>query len=312
MKHDDHVFIIILNYCSHEDTIGCIKAVRSIDYSYLSLLVIDNASPGDGVEKIREILTNQEFLRLKKNRGYSGGNNEGIRLALARGADFVLILNPDTRVPPDIVDVAIDIFRRDSRVGALNTIQLKADGKTIDEKFSQGVLVPAGITASQNDEVSFEILEVENLLGASLMLRGSALSRVGGFDPLFSSYGEESDLCRRLKFFGFLLVVSRRSPVVHLRTEEARRSIDDARLFLRLKGYWLFLLKDQRRSFVRCLLAVIPSVVKGVLGSRQTGYPFDEYPLGRGHAIRAAFWLVIRLPVILYHRRRDRVGGCYL
>ena len=96
--------VVILNYNSSEDTLGCLEALREAHGGERRVWVVDNAS-ADGSEAaiVPRLREGEAWLETGGNLGYAGGNNAGIREALAWGADYVLILNPDCRVERDFL-----------------------------------------------------------------------------------------------------------------------------------------------------------------------------------------------------------------
>ncbi|PQL92483.1 glycosyltransferase [Apibacter adventoris] len=123
------VAVVILNYNSYEDTNNCIKSFLKAHQNYkkvFSFIIVDNNSTNNSVEKInkfiiqdikkevhqltenyeRNILNNSFFtiLKLTKNYGYAKGNNLGIRLAIKKGAEYLLILNSDIIITENILD----------------------------------------------------------------------------------------------------------------------------------------------------------------------------------------------------------------
>src|ERR1700687_1162314 len=99
-----HVAIVILNWNGKDDILHCLSTLPRIRYSNWSATVIDNASVDGSVAAIQESYPNQPILVMEKNLGFCGGNNRGIADALDRGADYVLLLNNDTELHPDLLD----------------------------------------------------------------------------------------------------------------------------------------------------------------------------------------------------------------
>lgn len=305
------VYILVLNYCSTEDTLECVRNIRKIDYPNLRLLVIDNASHDGGREILRKNIPPFEFLQLSQNIGYAGGNNEGMRIALKNGAEYVFIVNPDIRLAPESVKSYVDILCSDSSIGALNPIEVTKDGHTIDEQFRLGIFEGNKLPVPNLPCDGQQQWEVQTLYGAALMLPAATIRKVGGFDPLYFAYGEEEDLCRRILYHGLRLIVTTKAPAIHLRTKDVD-GMSDFVLFLRLKGSYLYELKNPTRNIKRSVRLIANYFKLDMLGRRLQEYPFNRYPMRKKHVIKVAAWILWHLQQIRIHRRMDKVGECYL
>ena len=93
------VVIVLLNFKGLKNTISCIESLRRIKKGNFEfeIIVVDNGSD-DGSKEALSKLHDIQLIALEKNLGYSGGNNVGIKEALKRGSEYVLILNNDTIV----------------------------------------------------------------------------------------------------------------------------------------------------------------------------------------------------------------------
>src|SRR3989338_5847094 len=126
------VFIIILQYNNSQDTIECLESIKELDYPSYEIIVVDNASDEEHYSNVRLFLESQyklrrgdlyfEIIANKENTGYSGGNNVGIRRALERGADYVLILNPDSGVPKDLLNKLLEKIESNEKIGIIATV----------------------------------------------------------------------------------------------------------------------------------------------------------------------------------------------
>lgn len=306
------VFVLVLNYCSLEDTLACVAAIRKIDYPGLRLLVIDNASPDRSGPELERHIAQSEFLQMPKNRGYAGGNNEGIKVALHADAEYILIVNPDVRLPPDTVTTCLDIFRKDQSIAAINSVQVGADGRTIDRSFLAGVLIPSGYTDKVFRPGTYpNLFEVRALFGAALMVKAEAFRKVGGFDPLYFAYGEDVDLSTRMLYHGFKLVATPRSPVVHLRTQH--RSALSARVrFLKLKAHYLVRLKDPNRSFLSTFRGVASDLCRAMIDPARGLYPSNWHPITRRLIIRVGWWFLIHGYAVWRHRASEKLGRAHI
>ena len=103
------VYIILINYNGFKDTVECIQSLKRISYTNYRILVVDNCSPKQpDREDIEYIKENSIWIDGKYNRGFSGGNNLGIKYALEHGADYILLLNNDTTVEPDFLKLLVE------------------------------------------------------------------------------------------------------------------------------------------------------------------------------------------------------------
>ena len=95
---EDHVprtMAITLNWRQPLVTLECVKALQAMQHAQLDILVIDNGSGDDSVEILKQHEPSLEILELPENVGFAAGNNHGLRLAIARGYDFALLINND-------------------------------------------------------------------------------------------------------------------------------------------------------------------------------------------------------------------------
>lgn len=99
------LFVILVNYNGIDDTLDCIASILSAGLDEYSIIVVDNASKKDETIEIRDKFPGVVTIRNEINGGFSTGNNIGIRYALAHGADYVMLLNNDTVIAPDMISL---------------------------------------------------------------------------------------------------------------------------------------------------------------------------------------------------------------
>ena len=305
MVQQPAVWILVLNYCSLDDTLACVASIRRIDYPNLRLLVMDNASPDGSGDVLRANLPDDEFLQIAENTGYAGGNNAGVRIALSAGADYVLIMNPDVRLAPVSIKEYVRIMETDGAISALNPIQIDSAGK-IDAFFQREVFDGNQYAVPELPTSGQELWEVKALFGAALFVRRRTLETIGGFDPLYFAYWEEMDLCRRIRFHGGRMVVTGASPVRHLRSY-LNGPVSERRQFLRLKGKYLFQLKDFTKPLVRQMRATVRELL--VLAFRGEKGQFNW---SRWQYLKVLGWCVVHLPRIRAHRNLEMRGRAHI
>jgi len=305
------VCILVLNYCSLDDTLACVASIRKLNYPNYKLLVIDNKSPDSSGTELQKSLPPDEYMQLEKNFGYAEGNNKGIKRAITNGSDYILIVNPDVRLPTTALQDYVDIVSADNRIAALNSIQLQEDGMTIDNSFASLLLSQSGYAKRNYDRTDAPTLvESQSLFGAALFITVAAIKTAGGFDPLYFAYGEESDLCARLRMQGYKLVITNRSPILHLRTNY-KKTLSKRILFLKLKGYYLSNLKSFEKSFIYEMKKMAKEMFLEILFNRRKFYPFDVYKYDRKLISSALFWFLIFSPVAYLHKQQEKSPGLH-
>ena len=111
------ISIIILNYNSTKVTCEFLESTKKLTYPNYEILVIDNASTIDPTEEIES--QNFPFTKLivnDTNLGFAGGNNMGIKMALG---SYVFVVNNDTEVTPNLLEILIEPFFHDSKIGVV-------------------------------------------------------------------------------------------------------------------------------------------------------------------------------------------------
>src|SRR4030067_2103187 len=98
------VAVVILNYNGLANTIECLEALEKclLDKFKVEIIVVDNGSK-DGSVKTLSKLKDIIFIENRKNLGFAAGNKIGIKKALQRKVDYILILNNDTIVDNDLL-----------------------------------------------------------------------------------------------------------------------------------------------------------------------------------------------------------------
>ena len=97
-----HVVAVVLSWNGREDTLAAVASLRGIE-----TVVVDNGSTDGSADAVAERFPDVELIRTGVNLGFAGGNNVGIRRAVDRGSDWVLLLNNDATVEPASPSTAV-------------------------------------------------------------------------------------------------------------------------------------------------------------------------------------------------------------
>ncbi len=196
------VVAVVLNWNRLEDTLACLSSLACCRYQNLEVIVVDNGSRNSPAAAIAESFPEVEVVENPTNYGYAGGNNVGIRRALAAGADFVWVLNNDTEVAADALDPLVTAAAAHPRAGAVGGKVLRADRPEIvwvawgRVTWLQSLVALEGEDAPDDGAYDGEH-EVEWIPGCSTLLRSEALAEVGLFEDSYFAYHEDVEWAAR-------------------------------------------------------------------------------------------------------------------
>ena len=206
------VDVVVLNWNGWQDTIGCLETLQRQDYPHVNVLVVDNGSTDGSVDHIRNAIPTVELFQTGANLGFGGGCNAGIRLALARGADYVWLINSDATVDPGALSALVRRAGQDPMLGAVGSVLYDAEPPGQVQLWGGGsVNLWLGRSRHRLSPGSVDFIS-----GASVLLRRAALNGVGLFDDAnFFMYWEDTDLGFRMRQAGWRLAVAEDSQVWH-------------------------------------------------------------------------------------------------
>jgi hypothetical protein len=199
------VTVVILNWNGRDDTLACLESVEKIAYPNFRVIVVDNGSADNSVAAIRTAFPEVELIETGRNLGFAGGNNVGIRRALERGADYVLLLNNDTEVDPGILDAFVAAAERFPDAGVFSgKIYFHTEPNRI--WYAGAQWNPKTVRFDQvgegllDDGISYSTAcETGYACGCAFFMSAGQLREVGLLDEDFFLYFEETDWCFRAK-----------------------------------------------------------------------------------------------------------------
>ena len=226
------VSIVILNWNGKKHLLKCLASLRKVTYKPLEVIVVDNHSTDDSVLSVKKKFSLVKVVVNSTNRGYSGGNNDGI--AVSRGK-YVFILNNDTEVEKNFLDPLVALMESDASIACVQPKLVYGDKRTmlnaVGSYFtSTGFLYHYGYRKDARLPQYNERLMIYSAKGAAMMLRKSALDRVGLFDEDFFIYFEETDLCHRLWLAGYKIVYEPVSLIYHYEAVDTHRQMKSSRI----------------------------------------------------------------------------------
>jgi GT2 family glycosyltransferase len=214
LNSNPKVACVVLNWNGWADTIECLSALKECDYPQLTLLIVDNGSTDDSVTRIRTAHPDVLLLESGKNLGFAAGNNIGIRYALSQGADYVWLLNNDTKPAPTAVSALVAKALADERLGAVASICYHADAPSVVQAWG-GSRVNLWIGYGRLCKESRDDDWLHTLNGTSILITREALEDVGLLDESFFLYWEDTEFCLRLRKKGWRIGAAPESRILH-------------------------------------------------------------------------------------------------
>lgn len=231
--HAVDVSIIIVNYNTRDLLRDCLKTVfnQRSKYSY-EVLVVDNASKDDSALMVRDEFEQVHLFPSVKNLGFVKANNKAMLESRGR---YLLLLNPDTQVPPDTLDKLVDFIEDQAGVGICGCKQVDAQGQiqltwgkfpTVLSEIQRKArhmrmdLKEQGVRVALENNISDQC-DVDWVAGSCMLVRAEVALQIGLMDENIFMYFEDIDWCQRARLAGWRVCIDPRNQIVHYGGESA-------------------------------------------------------------------------------------------
>jgi GT2 family glycosyltransferase len=223
------VSIIMLVWNSYEVTRDCLLSLRKLDYPAYEVILVDNGSIDSSGERLAREFPEVKFIRNEQNLGFTGGNNVGMRDALGRGADYLLLLNNDTIVSPNFLTEMVRVAESDSGIGMLNPkIYYYEPADTIwyaGGKYVRWKTFPVHFGLRQRDDGRYnQTQEVSFVSGCALLVKAAVARKIGLLDETFFLSYEDVDWSARAIKAGYKAVYAPASVIWHRDSYDTKRN----------------------------------------------------------------------------------------
>ena len=208
--------IVIVTWNSRADIERCLRSIEaSGTRSPMEILVVDNASTDETAAYVRKAFPGAALLANEANNGFAAANNRALNVAQGR---YVLLLNPDTYVHAGALDALVTYMNDHPEVWACGPPVFNADGSPqrtgvrfpgmwnllVESLFLDRVFPRTRLFGSHKELYRDPGLprSVDFVQGSCLLVRRTAVEKVGNLDEGYFMYFEETDWCRRMKEAG--------------------------------------------------------------------------------------------------------------
>jgi GT2 family glycosyltransferase len=205
---------IVLSWNGREDTLRCLESLTRVAHERLRVICVDNGSSDGSAEAVRKRFPQVELIEAGANLGYSGGNNLGIRSALEQGASWVVLVNNDATVAPDVIAGFEDAARQRPRAGILAGKVYFAERPGTIWFAGQRVRELLGYSGrprgyGRSDGARYErVVATGRAVGALMAISREAIEAVGLLDEQLFAYVEDVDWALRVRDAGFEVVLA--------------------------------------------------------------------------------------------------------
>ncbi len=222
--------VIIVNWNTKTYLLRCLESIyKNLNDLSLEIFVVDNASSDGSVEAVRKSFPQVFIISNEDNPGFGRANNQALRKCNGK---FALILNPDTEISVGSFATMVNFMKQNERVGAVGAKLLNADGTvqltcarnfptllteffwltTMVRRFPKNRIIGKYLMSywDHNDR-----REVNCLSGACIMARSAVLKELNYFDEDYFMYGEDVDLCYRIKKAGWQIWYLPEAEIIH-------------------------------------------------------------------------------------------------
>jgi GT2 family glycosyltransferase len=237
------ISVIIVSYNTADLTVACLESVFTSQRVGCEVFVVDNASKDGSAEIVRKKFPSVRLVVNTTNRGFGAANNQVLRECTGR---YVVFLNPDAIVGPESLCTAAAFMDEHPEVGLAGPKVLNPDGTRQDSVSSRypGHRYGAADLGSLPGDIAC-------VLGACQIVRVSLLHDLGGFDEDFFLYGEDQDLCLRVRKRGYKIGFIDEAVIRHYGGQSELNTLPAEVVRKKVRAEHLFYRKHYRPATVR-------------------------------------------------------------
>jgi GT2 family glycosyltransferase len=313
------VYVVVPVYNRRDRTLRFLKQIRQQSYKNFRVIIVDDASTDGTADAVHFNYPDVDVIHGNGDLWWSGGTNEGVRLALARNADYVITINDDAKFDADLIAGLIAVGLKDPR---------RIVGARIERQDHPGVIWSLGTSHVIRQGCIFRLnfghrqwlfvrsyvgseLPVDTMPGNGVLIPATVFRECGLYDAeQMPQYHADSEFVYRAKQKGFNPVIATNVVIRNeIRTEPLVHNVHDLVYSKRSDFYWPAIFKTVRQALPPLLwpiamaeiyspwlpsitLRTLTAIVREVRKKFYRGFAFDPTLVDVLPAVRSciAFW----------------------
>ncbi len=231
--------VVVVNYNVRDLLRDCLRSLQASRCRFrFEVIVVDNCSTDGSAGMVRTEFPNVRLIESPRNDGFAAANNRGIRAAPS--SRYVMLLNPDTVVPPDGLERLMEFMDAHPEAGVVGPKLVKGDGSldlacrrsfpnpriAFYHAFGLDKLFPRSREFAQYNLTYLdedELTELDCVVGAAMLVRREAIDQAGLLDESFFMYGEDLDWAYRIRERGWKVFYNPGVVITHYKGQSSRQ-----------------------------------------------------------------------------------------
>lgn len=267
------ISIIIVSYNTADLIVNCLRSVMATHGDGKEVFVVDNASSDGSAAIVSKDFPSVHLVVNLENKGFAAANNQVLPHCRGR---YIFFLNPDTEAMPDTSRKALSFMEANPHIGLAGVKIVNPDGtlqKSVSYRYPGQKYATGELKGLKGN--------IACVLGAGMIARGDIIRGIGGFDEDFFLYGEDQDLCLKIRKAGYEIGYIPSAVVVHLGGQSERHCPSENIWKKKIEAELLFYQKHY-----------LPETIRRNV---------------RGHLIKTC-WRIMTLKILIpFVRKKDRV-----
>jgi GT2 family glycosyltransferase len=247
------VQVQIVNFLNWRSTIACVESVRKQTHTNYRLIVIENASPNDSLDRLKEYDPSLSLVVSDMNGGWGAGLNLGFfHHGFDKDPQYYLTANSDVTLEPDCLVRLVDTMQANPDCAVVSPLIFESRNSRRVNNVGFNLcyryllpLDPSRLIGSPGRWTRQHTRKVSWLSDTVALMRRSAVYAIGGYDEAYFMYGQMTDLGYRLKQQGYEMIVDYKATAYHSRRGSSGGGLSGFSLYYKFRNWILF----QRKHF---------------------------------------------------------------